>query len=204
MPPPRHDDVDMGVVGQRRAPAVEHSGQSDPGAEMLGIGGNGDERFRRCLEQHAVDSGLVLVGDVGDQRWQGEHDVIVRDRQQLGLAFGQPFFGGHGLALRTMAVAARIVSDPQVGAIFASLDMAAERRRPAGLDGRHDFQLAEAHMAGVGAAPGRAVAAEDIRHLDPRTGHDTPSQAGDGFTSGTGRRSSGLMISPIALRATRV
>ena len=57
-------------------------------------------------------------------------------------------------------------------------------------------------MPGVGAAPRRAVAAEDIRDLERWTGQARPLYAG-GFTVGT-RCSSGLVISPSDLRATRV
>ena len=52
-----------------------------------------------------------------------------------------------------------------VRAVLAALDMAAERRRAAALDRRHDLQLAEAHMAGM-AAPSRPAVAEDVRDLD--------------------------------------
>jgi hypothetical protein len=69
------------VMGERRAPGVEHGGEADAGAEVLGVGGNGDERLGRGLEQNVVDHGLVLVGDVADRRRQGEYDVEVRHRQ---------------------------------------------------------------------------------------------------------------------------
>ncbi len=39
------------------------------------------------------------------------------------------------------------------------------------LDGRHDPELAEAQMAGLGPTPGRPVGAEDIRDLQRRTRH---------------------------------
>ena len=42
-----------------------------------------------------------------------------------------------------------------MGAVLAARDMAAEDRRAAALDGRHDLELAEAQMAGVGAAQRR-------------------------------------------------
>src|SRR6266851_3675352 len=56
--------------------------------------------------------------------------------------------------------------------------MAAESRRAAALDGRHDLQLAEAHVTGVGSAPRRSVAAEDIRDLQRRTRHGRRGSAG--------------------------
>ena len=51
---------------------------------------------------------------------------------------------------------------------FAVLDMTAQRRRSAALDRRHDLELAEAHMAGMGRTPSRPAVAEDVRHLDRR------------------------------------
>jgi hypothetical protein len=63
----RHDDVDMRVMRQRRAPAVQHRGEADPGAKVLRIGSNGGERLSRRLEQDVVNHGLIVVGDVGDR-----------------------------------------------------------------------------------------------------------------------------------------
>ena len=57
---------------------MEHGGDADSGAEMLWIGGDGDQRLGGCLEQDVVDHGLVLIGDVGDCRRQREDDVEVR------------------------------------------------------------------------------------------------------------------------------
>ena len=37
----------MRVLGQCRAPGVEHGGEADAGAEMLGIGGDGEQRLGR-------------------------------------------------------------------------------------------------------------------------------------------------------------
>ena len=34
----RHDHVDVRMVDQRRAPGVEHGGDADAGAQVLGIG----------------------------------------------------------------------------------------------------------------------------------------------------------------------
>jgi len=48
---------------------------------------------------------------------------------------------------------------------------AAERCRAAALDCRHHLQLAKADMAGIGLAPCRALAAEDVRDLQRWTRH---------------------------------
>ena len=130
---------------------------------------------------------------------------IVRHRQQVGLALGQPLLRRRALALRAMPVAAGVVGDRRVGAVLAARDMAAERRRAAALDRRHHLQLAEAHMAGIGPAPRRPMAAEDIRDLQRWTRHGAALQAGgSAFLSLSAMRSSGLMTSRIVLVATRV
>jgi hypothetical protein len=160
----------MGVwmVGERRSPGVQHGGEPDAGAEVLGVGGDGDQGVGGGFEQQVIDDRLVLIGDVGDRSGQGEDDVEIRHGQEFGLAIGQPLLGSRGLALRTVPVAAGVVRDAQVRAVLAAFDMTAQRRRSAALDCRHDLELAKAHMAGMGRKPNRPAVAEDVRHLDCR------------------------------------
>src|SRR6266851_8699571 len=70
-----------------------------------------------------------------------------------------------------MPVAARVVGDPAVAAILTALDMTAEGSRAAALDRRHHLELAEAHMPGIGLAPGGAMVMEDLGDLQPRAAH---------------------------------
>ena len=95
--------------------------------------------------------------------------------------------------------------------VLAARDMAAERCRAAVLDRGHHLELAEAHMAGIGSAPCRSMAAEDIRDLQLRTGHCRGRYAGGcsfrrflGFLRGRDSRSSGLSMPAIMPVATRV
>ena len=69
---------------------MQHSGDADPRAEVLGIGGDGQHSVRSRAEQQIIDHCLVLEGDVGDLGRQGEHHMEVADRQQVGFALGQP------------------------------------------------------------------------------------------------------------------
>lgn len=150
---------------------MQHGSDADLGAEMLGVGSDRHHCLGRCLEQDSVDRCLVLIGDIADRRRQREHDVIVRHRQQLGLAVGQPLLGGGTLALGTVPVATGIIGDDGMGAVFAARDVAAERRCAAVLDRRHHLELTEAEVAGIGVAPCRSLAAEDVRHLQLCTPH---------------------------------
>ncbi len=70
-----------------------------------------------------------LAANVRNLRTPGaEHDVEVRHRQQLGLAHRQPR-AGRALALGAMPVAAGVVGDVLMGALFAACDVAAECAR---------------------------------------------------------------------------
>ena len=132
----------------------------------LRIGGDGQHRLRRRLEQQVVDQRLVLEGDVGDLGRQREHDVEVADRQQVGLALGKPCPRRRALALRAVPVAAGVVGDAPLAAVLAGLDVTAERRGAAVLDRRHDLELGEAQVPCMGGPVGGAGSAEDVGDLD--------------------------------------
>ena len=96
----------MRMVGQRRAPGVQHGGEADARAQMLRVAGDGDERLGGGPEQEVVDGGLVVERDGADWSRQGEDDVVIRNRQQLGLAVFEPLPRRGRLALRAVPVAA--------------------------------------------------------------------------------------------------
>ena len=145
---------------------MQDGGDADAGAEMPGVGGNGQHRLRCGAEQQVVDRGLVLQGHRGNLRRQREHDVEVAHGQQVGLALFQPGPRGGALALRAMPVAARVIGDPPMAAVHAGFDVAAERGGPAVLDGRHDLELGQAQMPGMGSPVAGPGAAEDIGDLE--------------------------------------
>ena len=161
----------MRMMAQRRTPGVEDGGEADARAQMLRVGGDGGQRLGGCPEQELVDGGLVVERHRADYGRQGEDDVIVGDRQEFGFALGQPLLRRRALTLRAVAVATGIVGDAFVRAVLAALDVAAQRRGPAGLDRRHDFQLAEADMTFVGFAPRRPMGAKDVCDLQARPRH---------------------------------
>ena len=101
-----NDDVDVRMVGERRAPGVQYGGQADARAEMLRVGGDRGQRLRGGPEEEVVDGRLVLERDRADRRRQGEDDVIVGNRQELRLAVFEPLPRGGRLALRAVTVPA--------------------------------------------------------------------------------------------------
>jgi hypothetical protein len=60
--------------------------------------------------------------------------MVVINRQQIGLSGFQPTFGGNGLALGAMAVAARVVGDLIVLAVRTAQNVSSQRRGAALFD----------------------------------------------------------------------
>ena len=146
----------MRMVRHSRSPGVQHGSEPDAGTEVFGVGRDGDQGLGGGFEQQVVDDGLVVKGDVGDRPRHREDEMEIRHGQEFGLAIGQPFLGRGGLALWAMPIATGVVRDAQVRTVFAALDR------------RHDLELVEAHVAGVGRTPSQPAVAEDVRHLDCR------------------------------------
>jgi hypothetical protein len=162
----RHDHVDVGMMGQRRSPGVKHGGEANAGAEMLGIGRDGQHRLRRRLEQQVIDERLVVKGDGGNFGWKRKDDVEVSDGQQVGLALGEPRARGRPLAPGAVPVAATVIGDPPVPAVSAGLDMTAHRSGTTLLDRRHDLELVQAEVPGMHGTIRRSCCSEDVGDLD--------------------------------------
>src|SRR5580700_7736863 len=126
--------MDMGMMGEGRAPGVEDGGEADARAEMLRVGGDDDQRLGGRSEQQVVEGGLVVERDGADRRREGEDDVMVRDRQEIGFALRQPLARRRALTLRAVAVAAGVVGDAFVRAVLTALDVTAKRGGATGLD----------------------------------------------------------------------
>ena len=77
-----HDTVEVRMMGQRRAPCMQQGGQADTGAEMLGIGGDGDQGLGGGLEQDGIDCRLV-VGGVGADLCRPEHSRSGEDALRI-------------------------------------------------------------------------------------------------------------------------
>jgi hypothetical protein len=101
-----HDTVHVWVVSQRGAPGVQHQGHADASAELFRVGGKGEQGLGGSLEQQAVNHRLVVLGQLAEGGRQREGHRVVLDRQQLGLALGEPGFCQRPLTLGAVAIAA--------------------------------------------------------------------------------------------------
>ena len=99
----------MRVLLQLLIPGVKDGEESDFGAEMLGVGGDVDQRLGAATEQQPVDHFLVLQGQRRQLVGQRKHDMSVRRSEQLGATRGQPPVARLALAPWTMPVSARVI-----------------------------------------------------------------------------------------------
>ena len=109
---------------------------------------------------------LVLEGNCRQFGWQPEHDMKICQRHQISRTRGKPRIAGTALALGAMLIAANIVSNAAVRAIPATFDMAAKCSSPAECNDRHHPAFDVSEMNIMGDTVGRAMVAEDIRHLE--------------------------------------
>ena len=189
-------------MDERLAPGVQHGEETDLGAEVARVGGDGAQRVGDGPEEQAVDDGLVLGGDLGDGRGDGEDDVEVLGGQQVRAASFEPLGAGQRLAGRTVAVAARVVPDAPMAAVVTLVDVAAERGGAALLDGRHHAVLGRGQNGSDLGSEGVAVAAEDLPHGAGGARHRAHFD-GARREVGRGSRSSGLAVEQTVVVATR-
>ena len=142
------------------SPGMEHRHESDPRAQMFGVGGDLQEGFGRGAKENAVNYPLVLEGQGRDHLPQREDDVEVLDREQLSGVLFEPHPSGCALALRAMAIVAGTIRDRAVAATVALFDVAMERRGATDCDVAQRFLLASRERMSECLDVSRAVDAE--------------------------------------------
>ena len=161
----RDDAMNVGMMLQLLIPGVEDAEESDFGAEMLGVGGDVDQRLGAATEQQPVDHFLVLQGQRRQLVGQRKHDMSVRRGEQLGATRGQPAVARLALAPRTVPVAARVIRDGAMTAAGALVQMAAHRGGAAPLDGYEYFQMQPGEPGGSPVHESAAGGGYDIGQL---------------------------------------
>ena len=140
-PPPGTTQWMCGWMGQGLPPSVQNGEAADPGAQPARIGGERRHGVGGGLEQDCIDDSLILEGDLGDRRGQGEDDVEIGNGQEFGLAVRHPLRPRLSLALWTVTIATGVVGDPRDATGVAGFDMPAERRCPACRNRTHHAPL---------------------------------------------------------------
>ena len=145
--------MDMGVMGQGLPPGVHDGDQADFGAEALG--GERRERPGGRAHEQAVDGLLVLEGDLGRRRRQGEDG-------------GEPLGARRPLTLAAMAIATRVVGDASNPQSSQRSTLTAERRRAAGGDRADHAPFHAPELFGVRPFVTFTVSVEDVGQFERR------------------------------------
>ena len=164
----RDDAMGVGMEAQVARPGVQHTGHSK--LRMQAAETKVEQGSRGRFEQQVVHFGGIHPSQRAQFLGQGEdHMEILRGNDSLAALF-DPSCLGQGLALGTVAIAARIVGGPFVSARRADVQMPAQLGGPALLDGSDDFALFRRRRVLVTKGP--AGGAEDVSHF--QTGPPLP------------------------------
>src|SRR5262245_34907506 len=158
------------------SPTVKHGEETDLSPQTLRIRGDGDESLARRAEENAINHSLVLEGDRGDLLRDSEYNMKIRHLQELSLAVLNPLRARQALALRAVPVATAVERIAFVAALITALEVAAEGCRPTLLNGGHDAPLRDGHRRAMLFTISCAVAAENMRHFQPRAIHSPAVQ----------------------------
>ncbi len=178
-----HQQVDVRMELQALVPGVQHRGGADAGAEAFGIGGDGQRGLGAALHQQVEHHPAVADGEPREAARQREDQMEIRRRQQLGALPGQPAVRGRALAVRAVAVAARVV-DHMTGVTVPAVVAAHPHRFGAAAADRMQ------HLARGGAQPLAvpvqepvAGPAEDLRRAGTRPRHRQRLSRSAGWSS---------------------
>ena len=160
----------MRVARQGLPPGVQHGQKADLRTQMLGVGDGGAQRLRHRPEQDVVNQGLVLKRDDRNLARNPEHDMVVGHVEQFRLTVLKPLGACEALALWTIAVPARVVSDTLMTAIAATLDVTAKRGGAAILDRDHGTPPRGRQQRAMLVTKSRAEMAEHTRHFQTCAG----------------------------------
>jgi hypothetical protein len=159
------------MMEQILPPGVQDGEEADFRSKVLRIGGNEAQRLGDSTKKNVVEDLFVVQGNGGDWFRQREDDVKIGSIEEFGLAVVDPLSSSKGQTLATVAVSTGIVPDALVAALITLLHMTAESGRSADLDRVHDAALGSGQRVVVVVSVRFAVAAEDVRHVDPPVLH---------------------------------
>ena len=137
----RDHAVNMRMMLEILPPGVKNAEEADLCAEMLRIGGNLQQTWRRWRETEIINNLLVVQSQPGKFMRDRENHMHVIHRQQFLISFGEPLVAGVGLALWAMPGAAGVEGDGLVAALETAIQVATERCRAAVLDGEEHAQV---------------------------------------------------------------
>ncbi len=111
------------------APGVQHGQEADIRTQVLGVTGDGLQRFGGGTKQDAIDGAFVLQGEWGDLCWQREDDVEVGHIEEVLLPGFKPARTSGSLTLGAVPVTTGVVGYLLVSATVTLLFVSSEGGR---------------------------------------------------------------------------
>jgi len=154
----------MGMIHEILSPGVKDRHKADTCTKMFRIIGKFDKGFGGRPEQEIEHDPRIHDEQGIELRWDSEDHMIVLNGQEILSPILDPPLFPQGLALGTVTVTAGVVGYLDVPAVGALLLMSAQFCRSTCLYCTHDAQVLT--RQGMSLPILRAMAAEDVRHLD--------------------------------------
>ena len=162
----------MRVLAQGSSPGVQHAREAKPTrADVLGVLRQLDQRGRGRLEHRVIALAWMRSDEAAQLLRNGERDQEVGTRQEFFQFHVEPLFGLVPLALRTMAVAARLRHHVIAPTRITVIDGRSEFPGAATFERLHHPEMLATHAIGIFRAIRRAVAVEDL--TDRRSGRSS-------------------------------
>ena len=167
----RDHAVHVRMADQGLPPRVKDAEDADVRAEMSRIGGDLAQRGGARLKEPGVQPGTIPIQQRQEPMRECEDDVHIGHVEQLTLACVEPALSSLRLALRAVAIPARVEGDGPMAARAAVIDMSAEGRGSAARDRPEDRALLHAEPRML-LDEGITLRVEDIGHLHGGPAHD--------------------------------
>ena len=153
------------MLGQVLSPGVQEGGDGELGAQMTGVASEAVKGLLRRAEEKLVEQAAVVEDQLIELVGQGEDHMKVADRKEQCALRLEPLRSREALALRAVSIAAGVVGDACGAAAVAGVEVPAQSRRSAPLDGPHCSILGFGEP--VLAAVVLAVSAKDLCDFKP-------------------------------------
>jgi hypothetical protein len=189
--------MEMGVMVELLAPGVQDGQEAKLRTQMLGIARNVQQCLRHALKEEAIEHTRVLQGQGTQRVGEREDHMDVRHMEHLALPGREPGRLGCTVALGTVTIATRVVTDLLVTTLVALGLMAAEHGRATGRHGPQGPLLCAGQAGAIACQKGVTILLHDVRHFERRAGHGRASRA-----VGSSKVSRGLAVSWAAMGAT--
>jgi hypothetical protein len=164
-PTGRHQAVHMWMINEGPGPGVEDTEDANEPPDIMGVGGECDERLGRGAEQEVVQVLVMTPAELPQLLGHGEAHMNVGDGQEFLPPLCPPHLGVMTVALGATPVAAGVVGIVLLTAVIPRQQVAAHGLGPAVDNIVHRAAMAGQEVLAKPLLRGGTRAPEDVRHL---------------------------------------